>query len=164
AYPEVPAYPMGVSAGLGEVALLHARREEWSEAIENYDKSISLLKKSLEKGTNNANYGDTLRDLLGGRAKAFVHKGDHEAASVAAEEIPVEAVPGTVQGRGKAAIEAFRVLSACVRLARKDDRLEPERYRELVERYLVRARAMLDAAERIGWNDPIVLYQLGFVL
>ena len=71
--------------------------------------------------------------------------------------------PLTAKRWGMAAIDAFRVLDSCVGLARKDTRLPPEQARGVASGYVDRARAMLDLAERSGWDDAFVLRRLAWM-
>jgi serine/threonine protein kinase/tetratricopeptide (TPR) repeat protein len=146
--PLVPDFHGGLANTCDELAQLRNERGEFPAALALLEEARPHVQTALTARPKDPGFRETYRDHLEALAATRRGLGDHAQAATTADELA-----GCGYQPARDTYNAACLLSACVTLAGKDDRLATAKRGELARMYADRALAMLRQTLEYGFTD-----------
>jgi serine/threonine protein kinase/tetratricopeptide (TPR) repeat protein len=147
-FPLLPDFHGGLANTYGELAQLHNERGEFSAALAILEEARPHVQSALAARPKDLGFREIYRDHLEARAATRRGLGDHAGVATTADELA-----GCGYQPARDTYNAACLLSACVTLAGKDDRLDAAKRVDLAGMYADRALAMLRQTLEYGFTD-----------
>jgi serine/threonine protein kinase len=146
--PRVPDFHGGLASTDDELAQLQNERREFPAALALLEEARPHIETALKARSKDPEFRETYRDHLEALAATRRGLGDHAQLATTADELA-----GFGYQPARDTYNAACLLSTCVTLADKDDRLANAKRRELAQTYADRALAMLRQTVERGFTD-----------